>query len=131
MIGDDQYFHALHAAFQPGSFALTTALLTPRKLSIEKGMHFSRSESTRIARTLVESAQEVILMLPADRLRQTLDFSEQAGAFPPGANWRSLGKRIHVVIAGMPFEQQDPAPLIQALLQQGLNVHIQMQESAD
>lgn len=129
-LGDDPFFRALENAFSVNSFGLRTAILTPRKLAIESGMHFTRAESAKMARGLVTSAAEVILMLPADRICQSLEKSELAGAFPGNGDWRDLGKPIHLVVAGQPAVPDFDATC-RVFAERGLRVHFQRPESAE
>ena len=127
VIGDEHFYSALRNCFSPGSYGLTTAVVTPRKLSIEHGLHFVRPETAKMARCLIESAEDTIVMLPADRICTSLEVSEQSSAFPSGANWRRLGKRIHIVAAGTAANCGD---WTHRLAEQGLAVHYLPPESS-
>jgi hypothetical protein len=127
-LGDMPYFEHLRDCFRPDSWGITTSLITPRKLSLEYGLYFTKAESTEMARTIIECSRDVILMLPADRLCRTLDSTEQSNTFPPNANWRSLGKQIYLVIAGV-GQGENVNGLVHEAARQGIQVHYQPEES--
>lgn len=88
---------------------LTTAILAPMALKPDSGPFFVRQEMSILASIILEAAEKVIMLVPADRLfpnDKSLDTA--APLFRSVLNsltWRELSGKVHVVVAGRPRDE--------------------------
>lgn len=101
---DTQSHKRLRALFERGGTdRLRTAVLAPMAMKPESGPYFVRQEMAIFANIMLMAAEQVIVLLPADRLFPDGEALEsQAPLFRALMNWKELCYKVHIVAAGVP-----------------------------